>query len=86
MPLLEASNPTPEPAASDAVFGQWRLLWTQQAAGASPLQQWGSKQARNYQVIRKDGTLENVVDLGAVQARKTGTQMWTGWGDGQTEG
>eukprot|EP00882_Tetradesmus_deserticola_P024896 GHRQ01027248.1.p2 GENE.GHRQ01027248.1~~GHRQ01027248.1.p2 ORF type:complete len:110 (-),score=20.98 GHRQ01027248.1:668-997(-) len=48
---MEQSNPTPRPAKSRLVSGTWRLLWSQQAEDASPLQKWGSSQSRNYQVL-----------------------------------
>ena len=48
--LMEASNPTQRPAKSRLVSGTWRLLWSQQAEDASPLQKWGSSQSKNYQV------------------------------------
>lgn len=44
--LLEQENPTPKPARSPLVSGTWRLVWSQQADNASPLQKWGSAQAR----------------------------------------
>lgn len=44
--LLEQENPTPQPARSPLVSGTWRLVWSQQAEDASPLQKWGSAQAR----------------------------------------
>jgi hypothetical protein len=44
--LLEEENPTPQPARSPLVSGTWRLVWSQQAEDASPLQKWGSAQAR----------------------------------------
>lgn len=71
--LLEAENPTPNPARSPLVNGTWRLVWSQQAENASPLQKWGTKQARNFQIISADGTLENVVDLGVAQVRAQAT-------------
>eukprot|EP00882_Tetradesmus_deserticola_P008847 GHRQ01009333.1.p1 GENE.GHRQ01009333.1~~GHRQ01009333.1.p1 ORF type:complete len:417 (+),score=153.00 GHRQ01009333.1:317-1567(+) len=72
--LMEQSNPTPRPAKSRLVSGTWRLLWSQQAEDASPLQKWGSSQSRNYQVIdAKAGTLENVVDLGLTKVRAQAT-------------
>jgi hypothetical protein len=43
---LRQENPTPKPARSPLVGGTWRLVWSQQAADASPLQKWGSAQAR----------------------------------------
>lgn len=65
---LQQDNPTPKPARSPLVSGTWRLVWSQQAEDASPLQKWGSAQTRNYQVIDAEaGTLENVVDLGFSQ-------------------
>jgi hypothetical protein len=48
--LMEQSNPTARPAKSRLVSGTWRLLWSQQAEDASPLQKWGSSQSKNYQV------------------------------------
>jgi hypothetical protein len=48
--LMEQSNPTNRPAKSRLVSGTWRLLWSQQAENASPLQKWGSSQSKNYQV------------------------------------
>jgi hypothetical protein len=48
--LMEQSNPTSRPAKSRLVSGTWRLLWSQQAENASPLQKWGSSQSKNYQV------------------------------------
>ncbi|WIA42374.1 hypothetical protein OEZ86_008379 [Tetradesmus obliquus] len=72
--LMEASNPTQRPAKSRLVSGTWRLLWSQQAEDASPLQKWGSSQSKNYQVIdAKAGTLENVVDLGVTKVRAQAT-------------
>lgn len=72
--LLEQENPTPQPARSPLVSGTWRLVWSQQAEDASPLQKWGSAQAKNYQLIdAKAGTLENVVDLGLSQVRAQAT-------------
>jgi len=57
-----------------AVAGTWRLVWSQQAENASPLQKWGTKQSRNYQIIDVEaGTLENVVDLGFSQVRAQAT-------------
>jgi hypothetical protein len=54
--------------------GTWRLIWSQQAENASPLQKWGTKQSRNYQIIDvQAGTLENVVDLGFSQVRAQAT-------------
>lgn len=44
--LLEEENPTAQPARSPLVSGTWRLVWSQQAENASPLQKWGSAQAR----------------------------------------
>lgn len=55
-----------------AVSGTWRLVWSQQAESASPLQKWGSAQADSFQVIdAAAGRLENVVSLagGLVQVR-----------------
>ena len=67
-------SPEQEPARSAAVNGTWRLIWSQQAETASPLQKWGTQQSKNFQVIDADeGTLENVVDLGAVQVRAQAT-------------
>ncbi|KAF6249504.1 hypothetical protein COO60DRAFT_1580714 [Scenedesmus sp. NREL 46B-D3] len=72
--LMEQSNPTARPAKSRLVSGTWRLLWSQQAEDASPLQKWGSSQSKNYQVIdAKAGTLENVVDLGLTKVRAQAT-------------
>jgi hypothetical protein len=48
--LMEQSNPTNRPAKSRLVSGTWRLVWSQQAENASPLQKWGSSQSKNYQV------------------------------------
>jgi hypothetical protein len=44
--LLQEQNPTPAPARSPLVSGAWRLVWSQQADNANPLQKWGSAQAR----------------------------------------
>ncbi|KIY95935.1 putative plastid-lipid-associated protein 12 [Monoraphidium neglectum] len=91
--LIQSENPTPQPAQSDRVGGTWRLVWSQQAENASPLQKWwvapgeggrcggaslrhggGSQQARSLQIIdASEGTLENVVDLGALQIRAQAT-------------
>jgi hypothetical protein len=69
-PLPQALNPTPDPAESELVAGTWRLVWSQQAETASPLQKWGSKQANSFQVIdAEDGSLQNLVDLGFVKIR-----------------
>jgi hypothetical protein len=38
--LLQTENPTPRPALSDKVGGTWRLVWSQQADNANPLQKW----------------------------------------------
>lgn len=67
----ECAAATPAaPARSPLAAGTWRLVWSQQAANASPLQKWGSAQARSYQIIdAAAGRLENVVDLGAAQVR-----------------
>ncbi|KAI8475801.1 MAG: hypothetical protein J3K34DRAFT_516979 [Monoraphidium minutum] len=68
--LMQTDNPTPDPARSPKAGGTWRLVWSQQAENASPLQKWGSQQARSFQIIdASEGTLENVVDLGAAQIR-----------------
>ena len=47
---LQKENPTPSPATSPLAGGTWRLLWSQQAENASPLQRWGAQQAESYQV------------------------------------
>jgi hypothetical protein len=57
---MEQSNPTQRPAKSRLVSGTWRLLWSQQAEDASPLQKWGSSQSKNYQVrVRRYLTFED---------------------------
>ncbi|GBF92568.1 hypothetical protein Rsub_05182 [Raphidocelis subcapitata] len=73
--ILQTENPTRAPArATERVSGTWRLVWSQQAENASPLQKWGSAQAKSYQVIDAEaGTLENVVDLGAATLRAQAT-------------
>eukprot|EP00878_Enallax_costatus_P017340 GHUV01018212.1.p1 GENE.GHUV01018212.1~~GHUV01018212.1.p1 ORF type:complete len:155 (+),score=17.35 GHUV01018212.1:133-597(+) len=72
--LLEQENPTPRPARSGLVSGTWRLIWSQQSENASPLQKWGTKQTKNYQIVdAEQGTLENVVDLGITQVRAQAT-------------
>lgn len=43
---LSANNPTNAPAKSDAIKGKWRLLWTEQASNANPLQKALSGQVR----------------------------------------
>lgn len=60
---MEASNPTQRPAKSRLVSGTWRLLWSQQAEDASPLQKWGSSQSKNYQVGEKFGITHKFVRL-----------------------
>ncbi|KAF5841911.1 hypothetical protein DUNSADRAFT_10348 [Dunaliella salina] len=62
---LVKENPTSAPARSPKAGGTWRLIWSQQSSDASPLQKWGSKQAKSYQVINEDGSLRNIVDLGS---------------------
>jgi hypothetical protein len=37
-------NPTKQPALSEKASGNWRLVWSQQAANASALQKFGSQQ------------------------------------------
>ena len=43
---LSSKNPTTAPAKSDAIKGKWRLLWTEQASNANPLQKALSGQVR----------------------------------------
>jgi hypothetical protein len=38
---MQTESPTAAPARSDAVGGTWRLVWSQQAENASPLQVGG---------------------------------------------
>ncbi|KAG2500058.1 hypothetical protein HYH03_002335 [Edaphochlamys debaryana] len=64
--LLEQDNPTPAPARSPLAAGTWRLVWSQQAAGAGALQKWGTKQAESYQVIEASGAAANIVKLGSL--------------------
>ena len=42
--LLALNTPIKTPARSPAAAGTWRLVWSQQAPNANPLQKFGSKQ------------------------------------------
>ncbi|GAX78326.1 hypothetical protein CEUSTIGMA_g5768.t1 [Chlamydomonas eustigma] len=70
--LLALDNPTKAPAKSEKAAGNWRLIWSQQAPNASPLQKFGSQQANSFQLIDGEtGTLQNLVLLlgGLLQIR-----------------
>ncbi len=45
--LMASESPIKAPARAAAAAGNWRLVWSQQAPNASPLQKFGSKQAGN---------------------------------------
>lgn len=44
--FMALDNPTKTPARSSKTVAKWRLVWSQQAPDASPLQKFGSKQVR----------------------------------------
>jgi len=66
---LSGASAVADPARSPLIAGKWRLLWSQQADDANPLQKALVGQVRNWQVIPGDGTLENRVELGPVTIR-----------------
>ncbi|KAL4858473.1 putative plastid-lipid-associated protein 12 [Chlorella vulgaris] len=51
------------PAASPLAGGTWRLLWTQQGDTANPLQKALADKVDNFQILRPEGRLENLVCL-----------------------
>lgn len=52
--LMAVQNPTRAPARSPLAAGTWRLVWSQQAKTASPLQKFGSKQVGSLGLVLCD--------------------------------
>jgi hypothetical protein len=68
--LAASGAGVPSPATSPLAPGRWRLVWSEQAPDANPLQRALADRVDSWQVIGTDGTAENVVNLlpgGAVQ-------------------
>lgn len=66
---FQSAIPNPAQEVS-AVTGTWRLIWSQQANNANPLQKFGSAQVDSFQIIDGSaGTLQNLVDLGLVKIK-----------------
>jgi hypothetical protein len=73
--LAASGAGVPAPATSPLAAGRWRLVWSEQAADANPLQKRLADKVDNWQVIRGDGSAENVVNLlpgGALQVVAVG--------------
>lgn len=62
--LSASGRGVPAPARAPEAAGLWRLVWSEQAPDANPLQRALAGRVRNFQTISDDGaSLANVVDL-----------------------